>query len=225
MKICNFLIPFGVAAGIGLLASPAQAGSAPPLAACPTMGFTLDTFVGGGPTVGCTHGDKNFTNFIYSGTLAADSIAVNIGGTPLVHTVNFQGIGGSPFWSLGSGQFIKYDVTVNTNSSEQIKMLAGGMTSSLPGTTAIGSVDPSVTHTGTCLGSVSYDCTATPIDISPLVETMTISNEFNVTSTGTTGITQITNSIIQTPGPLPVIGVGVALGMSRKIRRRITSVA
>jgi hypothetical protein len=54
---------------------------------------------------------------------------------------------------------------------------------------------------------------------------MTISNEFTVTSTGTTGITQITNSIIQTPGPLPVIGVGVALGMSRKIRRRITSVA
>ncbi|MFN9623823.1 MAG: hypothetical protein ACK587_13485 [Cyanobacteriota bacterium] len=225
MKTRHFLVSLGFAAGMSLLASPAQAGTAAPLAACPTLGFTLDAFAGGGPTVGCTVGDKNFTNFIYSGTLPAGDVSVVIGGTAQVHTINFTGIGASPFWSFGNNQSIKYDVTVNNLSTFQIAKLAGGMTTSLPGTAAIGTIDPSVTHTGTCLDNVSFDCTSSPIIISPLVETMTVSNEFNVTSTGSTGITQISNSIIQTPGPLPVIGVGVALGMSRKIRRRITSAA
>lgn len=226
MKNLNLLALFGLTAGLGLLAAPsAQAGTVAPLANCPRLGFTLDTFVGGGPTVGCSVGDKNFSNFIYSATVPSSDVSVTIGGTEISHTLNFTALGGSPFWSFGNGQFLKYDVTVNTRSSQFIKMLAGGMTTSLPGSVAIGSIDVSSTHTGLCLGSVSFDCTAAPIDISPLVETTIVSNEFNVTSTGTTGITQITNSIIQTPGPLPILGVGAAFGMSRKMRRRISSAA
>ena len=79
------------------------------------------------------------------------------------------------------------------------------------------------------MGDVSFDCTSAPINISPLVEAATISNDFQVSTSGQTGITQITNSIkstnsiVQTPGPLPILGA--AFGMSRKLRRRISSAA
>lgn len=223
MKTLNLLALIGLTAGIGLLAAPsAQAGTVAPLPNCPRLGFTLDTYLPGGPTVGCSVGDKNFSNFVYSATVPASNVSVTIGGTDMSHTLNFTALSPTPFWSLGNGQQLKYDVTVNTRSSEFIKMLAGGMTTSLPGTSAIGSIDVSSTHTGTCLGTVSFDCTASPIDISPLVENTTVSNEFNVTTNGSTGITQISNTVLQTPGPLPIVGVGAAFGISRKMRRRIS---
>ncbi len=235
MKSFNLLALLVLTTGLGLLAAPsAQAGTAAPMSSCPSTGFSLDTFFGGGPTVGCSVGDKNFSNFIYNANVPAHEVSVFIGGTQTTHTLNFTVLGMTPFWNFGSGQFLKYDVTVNTNSNQLIKTIAGGMKTSLPGTTANGSIDVSSVHTGTCMGNVSntelFDCTSSPINISPLVETTTINNLFNVTSTGTTGITEITNfivqnSTVQAPGPLPILGVGVAFGMSRKIRRRISSAA
>jgi hypothetical protein len=127
MKSLNLLTLLTLTTALGLLAAPsAQAGTAPPLASCPTLGFTLDTFVGGGPTVGCSVGDKNFTNFEYFGSVPSSDVSAVIGGTSTVHTLNFTAMGLTPFWSsAGGAQYLTYDVTVNTNSSELIKMIAG----------------------------------------------------------------------------------------------------
>jgi len=49
-----------------------------------------------------------------------------------------------------------------------------------------------------------------------------VTNEFQVSSGGATGITQISNTIYQkVPGPLPVMGAAAAFGFSRKLRRTI----
>jgi hypothetical protein len=60
------------------------------------------------------------------------------------------------------------------------------------------------------------------IDISSLgLQTLYVQDEWNVKPTANGSITSIQNSFGQVPGPLPLVGVGAAFGLSRRIRSRI----
>ena len=47
---------------------------------------------------------------------------------------------------------------------------------------------------------------------------ITVDHTYNETSPG---MTQFTDTVTQTPGPLPIVGAGMAFGLSRKLRNRI----
>lgn len=226
MKTPVTLALLGLATGLSLSVAPAaHAGTAAPLPDCNAMGYLLsDLLAGGSMASGCSVGDKNFFGFTYADTKPASQIGVTIGGSATVHTVNFNAlsIGGSdPFWPTGTGS-IMYKVEVNNRSLETIRQLAGGFTTSLTGSQYVWAVDTTQSHSGSCLGDENIsNCTMNPINYSPFVEYAEISSDWQVTSGPNTGITQITNSIYQTPGPLPLLGAGAAFGFSRKLRQRV----
>lgn len=227
MKTRLTLALLGLASGLSLTIAPAaHAGTAAPLPDCDDLGYRLSALLPGGTAAaGCSVGDKNFFGFTYADTKPANQIGVTIGGSPMVHTVNFTALssgGSDPFWPTGTGS-IMYKVEVNNRSTETIKQLAGGFTSSLTGSQYVWAVDTTQSHSGgPCLGDENVsNCTMNPINYSPFVEYAEISNDWQVTSGAGTGITQITNSIYQTPGPLPLLGAGAAFGFSRKLRQRV----
>lgn len=210
------LAGFGLTSGAALLASPAHAGSQAPLPTCPQFGTSLAALI----TAGCSVGDKNFYDFSYSGSTAASDVGVSIGGSETVHTLNLSNFGSPNRWT-GTG-VLTYTVAVNNRTSEKISGLAGGMTTSLTGSTYQGSINPAEAHSGVCLVSqIDASCVTNPIIYTPWVELSTITNEWDVSSTGATGITQMTNSIYQSPGPLSILGAGTAFGFSRRLRSRI----
>ncbi len=225
MNLRTILPYVGIAVSTAVLGtSPAQAGTATPLPSCPMLGSLLsDLLPGGSQEAGCSVGDKNFYDFQYTGVKSADSIAVAIGGGASNHTLNFTGLGATNYWSQGGGM-LSYKAEVNTNSSNFIYKLTGGMTTSLSGTSATGDIitsQPTVAG-GACSGTVSFDCTASGYLYSPITTMVGVTNEFQVSSGGATGITQISNTIYQkVPGPLPVMGAAAAFGFSRKLRRTI----
>jgi hypothetical protein len=56
------------------------------------------------------------------------------------------------------------------------------------------------------------------------LQTLYVQDEWNVMPTANGSITSIQNSFGQTdhvPGPLPLVGIGAAFGLSRRIRSRI----
>jgi hypothetical protein len=215
-------ILFGLTAGMGMLFSaPAHAGTAPPLTPC-LMSQTLDVVIAAG---GCSVSDKNyiFTAASYTGSKAASEIVVSPGASDVFHTINFQASGMTdPFWT-GAGN-LNYTIEVNTNSTQVIAMQTAGFTSSVPGSAYDWDNNAGAPHTGTCSGAAPgiTDCTVAGLDFTPFTESTTVTNTWNVTAGG---LTQITNSHNQTPGPLPILGAGAAFGFSRKLRNRIKASA
>lgn len=222
----------GISAGTTLLQSPVQAGTVAPAAACPVFSSALAGFLAPGFT--CTVGDKNFSDFTYSFTGAMGNP------TPADIAVTISTTAGGQFytalfapttpgsWMAGTGS-IGYKITVNSVSSDVISQVSGAVNSSIPGsdytwnTTASGSVAPPAT----CSGDETVNsCTGIGLNPPPLalpgVLSTDVLNSFTATNDG---IQSIQNTVVQTPGPLPLLGAGAAFGFSRKLRSRIKASA
>ena len=124
-----------------------------------------------------------------------------------------------------------FQYTLTTTNGEN--WIAAGLTSQmqagLPGGAFGKQVCSTGFGTGTCVNFSTLNTASDPTSggVSPLVgfgSTVYVSDTYYTTS-GTGQITGITNSFQAAPGPLPVLGAGAAFGFSRKLRRRIKSVA
>ncbi len=216
------LVLGGLVAAAGTFTSPARAGTEAPLPVCSEFGVSLASLY----ATGCSVGDKNFhfSATDYVGTKPATQVQVTLGSSNdgSVHTVNFQAAGSPNSWT-GTGS-MAYTVTVNTLTNETIKALTGGVTTSVPGTALSATLAGTGTTSGSCPMTVPgiTDCALSGFVYSPTVTTSKITTTWSVTSGG---LNSFTSSIIQTPGPLPILGAGAAFAFSRKIRRRISVAA
>lgn len=61
-----------------------------------------------------------------------------------------------------------------------------------------------------------------PFDFTPFTAS---SNFTNTITNGAVPVQQLTNTVIQTPGPLPILGAGAAFGFSRRLRSRVKASA
>jgi hypothetical protein len=151
-------------------------------------------FAPGGDFIQC--GDKKFSDFTDIDFPAATSSAVfsDLGAT---HTLEWKfstPLSGDPM--TGGTTFIsKYIVEVT--SGETI-LAANGNTY-----TGMGGVIPDLNY----------------VDMDPIYEFSAM-----IALDGGATVSSWTNTISQTPGPLPILGAGAAFGFSRKLRRRIKSV-
>ena len=145
-------------------------------------------------------------------------------------------------WAQSGRQFVEMDVQSNTSMSQTISVLPG-LASTLtfyssprPGqpasTTGLdvkldGNTIFSFAQNGSSLTSPNwtlYTYTYTPSTSSAnLVFTGAGSSDGFGAYLDNVRYTQVSGSSTQVPGPLPLMGAGVAFGLSRKLRRRITA--
>lgn len=140
-------------------------------------------------------GDKRYYDFSSADFDIKGTAAFTQSPDGTVHTLAFTGFD-SP--GLGVGTYtINFSVDVTPPNT---------IISYATGTTA----------TGTSLSdSLNLISSPNPYDFTGILE---------ITNANTT-VTAWNLTITQTPGPLPILGAGAAFGVSRKLRRRIKSVA
>jgi hypothetical protein len=196
-----------------LSSSPAKAGPNPPLVNC--VNGTLDTFL----NKGCTRGDKNIRFNVYTGSLPANEVNVLISGSGNSYTIN---ITPDSFWS-GAGS-IGYTVEVNNTSTDLLASLSGAQSTSQPSSMFTGNVTATGANPGACGAATpvtSWSCATTPLTYPFGVVSSTVLNTWNAPG----GLDTVSNSIRQqpVPGPLPLLGAGMAFRVSRKLRSRLKS--
>jgi len=204
----------GLSGALACLSSPpAKAGPNPPLVNC--VNGTLNTFL----NTGCTRGDKNFLFNVYTGNLPSNQVNVLISGSGNSYTVN---ITPDSFWS-GAGS-IGYTVEVNNTSTDLLASLSGAQSTSQPSSMFTGNVTATSANPGACGAAApvtSWSCATTPLTYPFGVVSSTVLNTWNAPG----GLDTVSNSVRQqpVPGPLPILGAGMAFRASRKLRVRIKS--
>ncbi|MFM7465840.1 MAG: hypothetical protein ACKO28_10300, partial [Cyanobium sp.] len=188
-----------------------------------TASFSL-AFLDANPALTCTVGDKIYSNFSYTGFVAADSAqnVVNmsesgIGG--LQHTIGMMNTSG---WTSASNTF-NYTISAVGPGVELNQWAATG------GSSIIGSAfNSTVTATSSAPspnpnGAVNaFTTVGSPSTFNAGTTSSAFTNTFNVTSNA---FTSFDNSLTQrstvtaTPGPLPILGAAAAFGSIRKLRR------
>jgi hypothetical protein len=175
------------------------------------------------PNDTCTVGDKKLT--ILQNTISNPSGLLTFNsptGMPEVHTLTATG------GSFDNSGIFQYSIEV-VSSPLLIKSLSftngsSLTTPSLPNYTwgigIAGDVPGGFSYTGTG-SSINPNPTLTMASISPNQSKITVTHNYNI-GTGAP-MQQFTDTIMQTPGPLPILGAGAAFGFSRKMRRRINS--
>jgi hypothetical protein len=126
--------------------------------------------------------------------------------------------------------FMKYKITITdpTMYFDQVKL---GNTSTITNgdytlTKNLYS-DPGFTNLVVSLDSLTNPPTPSGVSISSaLLQTLYVRDDYNVQITSDGVIDNVQNTFGQTgttgvPGPLPLLGIGAAFGMSRKLRKRI----
>jgi hypothetical protein len=201
-----------------LLTSPSHAAF---VICSPTNATALWNSLATGDT--CTVGDKKLT--ILQNTMDNPNGVLTFSsptGMPEVHTLTATG------GSFDTSGVFKYSLEV-VGSPELIKSL-----SYTNGTSLTSPAAPNYTWGIDILGTTStpnftYSDTKGPNP--PLVLTPITPNQgiIEVTHNYSLGsgapMQQFTDSVMQTPGPLPILGAGAAFGFSRTMRRRIKASA
>jgi hypothetical protein len=160
--------------------------------------------------------DKTFSNFTGI-TGFADTDDVTIGLASGVHRMTILGAWTTPV-------AMQFDVSVSSGTDKIDMFSANYQSSSLP-TAGTGNFTYTASAPNSVVGSPTVNSPA-------LVGTFTspvTSSTFSTTLTPTSGVIdqfsgrllQVSMPMSNVPGPLPVLGAGVAFGLSRKLRRRI----
>ncbi|MEB3243211.1 MAG: hypothetical protein VKO44_06195 [Cyanobacteriota bacterium] len=182
------------------------------------MGMTIPKLSAG---AACTVGDKKITILEQTMNAGADSLAGNVSFTSTSaeqHTLTGQS---SQF--LGTGKFY---YSVEVTSTEKMKSFnflnqtSLNMPFDYSFTTKLydtaSATIPFFTSSGTENGP---NAPLTMVPLSPNLSYLRVEHDY--TQITGNGMQQFTDTIIQTPGPLPLLGVGTAFGFSRKLRRRV----
>ncbi len=199
--------------------------------------FASLAIVMAGATCGVLSGSPARANLVTNGSFEDPSLTTgtqlsSISGWTATNQVE---VAVSSAWAQSGKQFVEMDVFTNTSMSQTISVLPGlpstltFYSSPRPGQPAStngldvkldGNTIFSFAENGSSLTDLNwtlYTYTYTP---------STSSANLVFTGTGTPdgyGTYLDTVSYTQVPGPLPLMGAGVAYGLSRKLRRRITA--
>jgi hypothetical protein len=219
--VLGAVLTTGALALSGSLISPAQAQPQ-----CSTAGlggsgaFNIAGLLGLGST-GCQIGDKVYSDFSFPSNNwnTGSSFFTFTNSSDLEHTFS-----GSGLQLLAGTYTYTYKVTA-LNPAQPIAMY----TTDFAGSPVMSNLD-AVKNLGNNINS--SDSIATYVaNVSTSGNTVTLTPAapaviFDNTLTVTNGrIDVITDSLVQAPGPLPILGAGAAFGFSRKIRRRIKASA
>ena len=219
----NLTLLAGLTAGLGVLqATPAHA------QVCTGNGTATASFLLTAITPGltCIVGDKKYSNFSYTGFVAADAAqnVVNIsesGIGGLQHTIGMMNTSG---WTsttntfnytvevVGSGVFL--DQWAATGSSS---IIGSQFKSTVTATSSAPSPNPN-------LAMNAFSTVGSPSTFNPNTSISSFTNTFTVDSNAFTSfdnsLTQKVNPVATaTPGPLPILGAAAAFGSVRKLRR------
>lgn len=209
----------GALALSGSLISPAQAQPQ-----CSTAGlggsgaFNIAGLLGLGST-GCQIGDKVYSDFSFSNNWnGGSSIFTFTNSSDTEHTFSGSGL-----------QLLAGTYTYNYKVSALGPQIIASYATDFAGSPVMANLD-AVKNLGNNINS--SDSIATYVNnVATSGNTVTLTPAqsaviFDNTLTVTNGrIDVITDSLVQTPGPLPILGAGAAFGFSRKIRRRIKASA
>lgn len=129
--------------------------------------------------------------------------------------------------TTGSPYTLSY--TLTAPPTRLLDMFTSGGSSSFPGTAStwdIAAISPQAKSANATIG---FPSTVGGADtFAPNIVTSTFTGTLNVTAgqvSTVTGLVTTTQTFVPVPGPLPLLGAGVAFGLSRKLRRRIKSAA
>lgn len=174
----------------------------------------FSTLVSGGGQ-SCLVGDKLYSDFVFTIGTSDPNASITLGNpsfAPEQHTL----VGSSTGWNT-AGTF-SYKVTVsgsplqikgiNYDSQSSLFNKGYSWTASTPELGASATMTQSSTSAGPFMGG----------------PTSVINVSHSLTNTGDP-MQSWTDTIVQTPGPLPILGAGAAFGFSRKLRRRIKASA
>lgn len=165
----------------------------------------------------CQIGDKLYT--ITENTLIGDPTTIlNINTPPMFPDIHTLTATGGAFSNTTPATF-KY--TITTTSTEKIKQFSYTNGSSIPNpdytwSTVISNGGPIWNQT---------DAANAPQVIVPINPNQTSLLVEHVYTPNTVAMQQFTDTVTQTPGPLPILGAGMAFGFSRKLRKRIVTSA
>lgn len=210
----NAALLLGLSAGVGLLSIQSSKAADWDTCGVAGAGSAMGLFSTFPTESGCLIGDKLLTLPSTNVTSPVQIMFSEVAGAPDQHSVVFQNAAG-----LTPGSFFNYTLAVS-GSPEKIEGYsldtAGsgfGATYSVTSTTSAG---------GSLIGSKPGASGAGPFFFGTPVTTLEVSNNW---TQGSPGLQQVTNTFKQTPGPLPILGAGAAFGFTRKLRKRIKSVA
>jgi|GEM_PF-4511936 hypothetical protein len=188
--------------------------------------------VAGGDNITCTVGDKTYSNFQFtSGDWSSSSFSISNVPTAGMEQHSFAAAGG--YGVAGGTLSYSYDVTIiPATSPMRLYAFATQIGSSSPLGINAGSKDLMAYVTGgtpICpLVSASFSSDGAGSASSPTcmhdLTGMTLNYSGNVMVTQGL-VNTFSDTIVQTPGPLPIIGAGAALGFSRKLRGRVKASA
>jgi hypothetical protein len=173
-------------------------------------------------SMGCSQGDKIYADFKFDysadpGFSAITSGTYNFTNAPQPeHTFSGSGL------ALLAGKY-KYTYSVTVTSAESFDAYATGISTSNIGGTFTGFKSLQTVAPGLVSGPISSGGMAAEYDIVPPYGTKLYFESIIMVDAGRVDV--ITDSITQTPGPLPILGAGAAFGFSRKVRRRIQASA
>jgi hypothetical protein len=225
----NAAILLGLSAGVALAAStPAQA----QFLGCGTT--SAGGFVSALPA-SCVIGDKLYT---FSGTVDGVTLGTNIHGFAQLtmaenggaqHTLTLSSANGLQLVSgASSPAFFNYTITVNSGS-ETLKTWQTDTQGAIAPNDYVNTTAFSNDASGVSPIALKYclpsggggPCSTGPNDFVPGTTTTLVTH--SITNEATT--TGFTDTVVQTPGPLPILGAGAAFGFTRKLRNRIKAVA
>jgi len=221
-----------VAAAGAILAGPSTAQAAP-LAACGSASYTIAQLTSG---FSCYIGDKSYSNFAFNG-LPTGNFSFTKDSLNGDHTfsgagLNYSGAGFTYEYKVSlynppvGQEFLKFNTsfagssTITSSYKKVLEAYASNGTTLLNAVTAQNQVigsnnvvisDGPASFAAGEVGPVIFKNTVTRLADASRMDTITDSITQKLEETTTT----------ETPGPLPLLGAGVAFGMSRKLRSRI----
>ena len=204
------------------LSSPLIATSPSRAANCPTSSSLTYTVVSASG-FSCTLGEFTFKNFIFSTTnLPGGNTGFTLGTFQWAnfpanyHSLQIQGLQFSG--TTASGTY-KYDIDTGTTKLESFST----------GSTVLGGSSPTVTKTlsdGTnTVTSTNGASSGTYTYTTPAAGTYTFTSVITPSDKVITGTNDIYTHLPadSVPGPLPIVGAGIAFNFSRKLRMRMSS--
>lgn len=178
----------------------------------------FSTLISGG-TQECQIGDKLYSNFVFTISTTDPNATINIGSptmAPEQHTL----VGSSTGWANGT-----FSYKVTALSTEKIRAINFDTQSSLIGKGYNWTADaPEIPVPGAPVTLTETASSAGPFYTADPNGVTFVNVSHGLTNTGAP-LQSFTDTVIQTPGPLPILGAGAAFGFTRKLRRRINASA
>jgi hypothetical protein len=192
-----------------------------PASAAPCADSSLATLL----NVQCTTTEGFlFTLTAFNSFMSTDQLSFTPAGA---NNFQYSVQGTNGYALIGSPYTLSY--TLTAPPTRELDMFTSGGSSSFPGTASTWNIAAISPQAQSANATIGFPSTVGGFDqFAPNIVTSTFTGTLNVSAgqvSTVTGLVTTTQPVIPVPGPLPLLGAGVAFGLSRKLRRRIKSAA